>query len=437
MMEGRDTFMQVSLPIPSSHLEGGFVSLLAHIFGLDKGVHYNGSLLWRTRIDGTIEEPPAVDHGTIYVSAIASQSSLSAIRASNGHILWRSRHTGYLYAPVIEHGIVYLSTQEDGISAVRANDGMLLWHRDATLHQAPILKHGILFVSGVIFKSGEQVNHPDALYALHAPDGKQLWYHQTTTMQGSMFTVENDIVYAYMDGTCVALQVNSGREIWHQTINATFALLPQVSGGVVYLAVTTIILPNPTTSRGNGPLQQMSAQGLLQGHVQANTEREARPLKLGRSSVYALGASDGKLLWHKAVNQSNEGFLNWLQVVQDTVYFGAGMSSQNTTNGIISALNRQNGAVLWQDAAPGLSSGALLSGNVLYVSINDSPRSLLYALQAHDGTPVWSIPVSGEIYDAPTLVETTLYLGASNEIMYAFRSSNGDEVWHYDASTNA
>lgn len=397
----------------------------------------NGSRLWHTRIDGPIEELPVVAHGVVYVSSLVGPSGpayLTAVRAQDGTVLWRYQSNSYIYQPAVTDSVVYVSTQGNGITALRASNGTQLWHIDGTLHQTPVLRKGVLYVSGVLSMKGKTGVPSDGIYALHAADGSELWYDPINDMEDSTFTLQNGIIYAYMAGKCAALRASDGHVLWNRAIDGTFALTPQVIAGVVYLAVTKMILetPSATTQYGGEPPQLMSASGLLWTHEQTNTGRETSPLKQGRSSLYALQADNGTQLWQHSVNQGKDGFVNWLQVAQDTVYISTDTTEQNTKDeGMLSALRSNDGAIIWQDRTPGPSSGVFLSGNVMYVSIYDPNGSAVYALQSQDGVSLWCYPVSGSIYYGPILAKTTLYIGTSNGMIYALRPDNGTSLWQY------
>jgi outer membrane protein assembly factor BamB len=159
--------------------------------------------------------------------------------------------------------------------------------------------------------------------------------------------------------------------------------------------------------------------------------KETIPLKQGKSSVYAIRASDGTLLWQYPINKGGYSFADWLQVENGVVYASA-IDAENSGNlGYFYALQSSNGSVIWQDKVSGSPSGAMLSNGVIYSSVSDISGSAVYALHANDGGLFWSYPIGGTVFGGPILVGTTIYIGAGNGMLYALRADNGAVVWHY------
>src|SRR5438105_2751201 len=140
----------------------------------------NGSVLWHTKIDGSVEELPAAANGIVYVSSYVGQNGpayLYALRASNGAVLWRYSNNNYIYSPTLDNGVVYVASQDDSVTALRASDGIQLW-RFATLggpeSQISPAVNGVLYVSvPVDGQSG-------GVIALRASDGSVLWRYATS-----------------------------------------------------------------------------------------------------------------------------------------------------------------------------------------------------------------------------------------------------------------
>src|SRR5262249_27743275 len=91
----------------------------------------NGSVLWHSKIDGAVEEFPVGVNGIVYVSSFVGQygpAYFSALRASDGTVLWRYSSNSYIYTPAMGGGMVYIASQGNDITALRASDGASLWH---------------------------------------------------------------------------------------------------------------------------------------------------------------------------------------------------------------------------------------------------------------------------------------------------------------------
>jgi outer membrane protein assembly factor BamB len=397
----------------------------------------NGTLLWHTRIEGAVGELPVVVNGVVYFNSFVGQigpAYLSALRASDGTLLWRYSTDSYILGPTMGDGVIYLASQNDGVTELRASDGARLW-RFTTPHGSGYQIRSL--VNGVLYASNGADGQSGGVYALRASDGTVLW-HYTTSGFADMFTAPNGgVVYVLSQSKLFALRASDGHQLWSRAIDATFDQSPQIIDGVIYLMVTKISLETPTAHSAGLLPQPMAIGALLWSNGQTTTLKETTPLKAtmplksGKSTVYAIRASDGTVLWQYAMNNGRDSFAGWLKVENGVVYTSAVVPGNSDNTGYISALQSTDGKVLWQDKIDGSPSGALLTGGVIYASVDTTNNSAVYALRAHDGTLIWGYPVNGTLFGDPVLVNTTVYIGAGNGMVYALRADNGALVWHY------
>jgi outer membrane protein assembly factor BamB len=397
----------------------------------------NGLMLWHTKIDGAVEESPVVVNGIVYVGSFVGQygpAYFSALRASDGTVLWRYSSNSYIYAPTIGDGIVYIASQGNDITALRASDGTSLWHFTAppgSGYQITSLLNGVLYVNvGADGQSG-------SVYALRASNGTVLWRY-TTDGFVNMFMSPNEVVYVFSQNKLSALRAGDGHQLWSRAIDITFDQSPQIIDGVIYFMATKVSLETPTASYSTSLLPQaMDIGTLLWGHGQTATSLKTVPLKAtvplkeGKSTMYAIRAGDGTMLWQYPMNNGGDSFSGWLQVQNGVVYTNVIVPGNNDNTGYIAALQSSDGKVLWQNKVDGSPSGMLLTGGMIYTSVEAANVSAVYALRADNGTFVWHYPVNGTLFTDPVLVNTTVYIGAGNGIVYALRADNGALVWHY------
>ena len=121
-------------------------------FGSSNGVVYalskDGKELWHTNLRSSIDTTPAVAFGRVYVGA--GDSSLYALNASNGKLLWKYTTGGPIVAsPIVSlNGIVYVGSTDGRIYALDAKNGELVWsdNTGASIEVTPVLDNGMLFV---------------------------------------------------------------------------------------------------------------------------------------------------------------------------------------------------------------------------------------------------------------------------------------------------
>jgi outer membrane protein assembly factor BamB len=396
----------------------------------------NGSLLWHTRINGAVEESPVVLNGIVYVSSFVGQigpAYLSALRAGDGTVLWQYSSQSYINRPVIDDGVIYIAPQSDQVTALRAGDGTSLWHFTAAQGSSYQIKS--LF-KGVLYVSAGTNGLSSTVYALRASNGTVLWHYTTDGLEDMFMSPNGGAIYVFSQGNLSALRAGDGHKLWSQPIDATFDQSPQIIDGVIYFMATKMSLETPT-ARSVSPLPPVMAFGTLlwSNGPSATTmkivpQKATVPLKEGKSTLYAIRAGDGTMLWQYPMNNGGNSFAGWLKVENGVVYTSAVIPGNSDNTGYITALQSNDGKVLWQDKITGSPSGVLLADGTIYTSV-DATGSAIYALRARDGALLWGYPVSGTLFGDPVLVNTIVYFGAGNGMAYALRADNGAVMWHY------
>lgn len=391
----------------------------------------NGSLLWHTGLEGGIGELPVVDNQIVFASAYNGQvgpGTLAALSAENGAILWKYRSNNYISGPIVQNGVAYTSIQNEGLLALRVSDGKLLWKFSNLNAQVPLLSNGVLYM----FSSS------DGFYALRASDGKLLW-HTAETFNSSAFIVQSGVMYAFSENEAYALRARDGHQIWSNPLDSSFSLNPVLSDGVLYILATKVLLegftPTPTViplpspaSRVPGQVMQpLSFQASLQKSVPGVPARQTTYLKEGKSSVFALRASDGKLLWQDLLGQGKDSFASSLYGASNSLY----VALSSGTASSISELRKDDGSVIWQRTVNGSVMGTYVKDGRLYSCVDFQGQSAVYALNPLDGSLNWIYAIDGDTYSGLVLGSDALYTVSNNGIAYALRRTNGTLIWHY------
>lgn len=178
---------------------------------------------------GTI---PTVANGVVYVAA---SSMVYALRASDGHVLWRASraNTGMPVPewPVVGDGAVYFKDGDSGLAAVRASDGLSLWHQ----HVGNIIM-GVSEEQGLI----QALTQSNVAYGLRASDGALLWKQPidnfaTWDRVSLPYAVAAGILFVATEkGTLQAIRAADGALLWHDS-----APPPEVLSAPVYEASVT------------------------------------------------------------------------------------------------------------------------------------------------------------------------------------------------------
>jgi outer membrane protein assembly factor BamB len=198
------------------------------------------------------------------------------------------------------------------------------------------------------------------------------------------------LVYgAFLDGTVVAGDGMTGKEVWERHLHAHLESSPLPVDGNLYLGTDT-------------------------------------------DQVVALDAGDGHTVWTfkapgavKASPSYDDG----------NVFVGDYESS-------MLALNANTGKPVWRSntstVAPYgkggfFSSPAIAFGNV-YAARDDGT---VYAFDEATGKVRWSFPTGGQVYGSPAVAQVpgtppTVYIGSENGTFYALNARTGKVLWTYD-----
>jgi outer membrane protein assembly factor BamB len=138
----------------------------------------------------------------------------------------------------------------------------------------------------------------------------------------------------------------------------------------------------------------------------------------------AIDKYDGKLLWSRplgALSASSPA------VGGNTVYAVVLARAPGSEEGRVVALDVTDGAIRWSRNLPSRSeSSPLLDRGRLYFGSEDGT---VYALDASDGRIVWTYHAAGAVKASPTLSDGVLYFGDYSGHVQALSEQTGRRLW--------
>jgi len=350
------------------------------------------------------------------------------VRASDGTILWHSQWNieSSNTQPIVVDGVIYVATTHFGsqfadagiVHALRASDGSTLWSYSVE-HNKRGGEASVYIADGVAFVVALYNGH-FALYALRASDGALLWKQQADMEDFALpQAVANGIVYTgsydfrSSRGNAYAFRVSDGTMLWKYQMAIDVNGYPQsavVDNGVVYIA---------------------SPMSYTRFTFPYNPKKDVQN---NNSTVYALRASDGSLLWQYEIDKDSS-FLN-LEIAEGVLYATSG--SQKNSNGIIHALQLDKGSLLWNHQVYinyryflGQIE-AIITEGVVYIASQGNP-AILYALKAKDGSFLWQYNLVNGFEAIIEPANGVVYVGNSSDSssIDALRASDGSLLWRY------
>jgi outer membrane protein assembly factor BamB len=266
-------------------------------------------------------------------------------------------------------------------------------------------------------------------------------------------TVSEGVVYiASLDGYMHALDAESGKEKWNFKSSMPIASTPAVANGTLYfvssrgaLAALDIVTGKPKWVCPTEYERKFEAKNLHGYPSPAQTIPDAWDVYIsspavdgnkvifgsGDSSVYAVDATNGQVLWKFATGDIVHASP---AVANGVVYIGSWDSR-------FYAIDEETGLEKWHFQAGedpivhnqvGFQSSAAVDGGVVYVGCRDGH---VYALDAATGKKRWDYPTAKSwVNGTPAVRDGVVYVGTSDSARFmALDARNGRLRWNFDA----
>ena len=335
--------------------------------------------------------------------------SLNAVVGLNRSPHWTFASDGaYSSSPVVVDNVVYLADNAGNINALDVATGHPRWHAKLAnaVMSAPISARGLVYVgegnedaTTYAVRRHVQVGLVrNALVALDAQTGRVRWrYGLRGTGMPTGALLDGMLVHHDGSGDVVALDAMTGALRWRRNIQSASSMSAAVplpdgtiaSAGLFPNIVIAVGAADGATrwtkhfsaahsGIGDCPLAFDGTN--LYGTYLAAIDKPVDPGVRARHHIYALRASDGALVWDRALESGDTPVRNEAAipiVVDGVVYDGSAIGAY------MHALDAKTGRVLWTHATKGEVKGApVLVGGTLYFG---DLHGYLWALDAKSG----------------------------------------------------
>ncbi|MCM2280854.1 MAG: PQQ-binding-like beta-propeller repeat protein [Bdellovibrionaceae bacterium] len=116
------------------------------------------------------------------------------------------------------------------------------------------------------------------------------------------------------------------------------------------------------------------------------------------------------------------------------VFFGDLVIQGNAIDGVV-AFDRKTGSQAWRlSIENGVEGGAQLVDGRLYFGASDGQ---FYAVNAENGSVLWTFPVRAETLAPPTVDGGVVYFQSGADLVFALNASTGKQLWLYNRQTTA
>jgi outer membrane protein assembly factor BamB len=294
-----------------------------------------------------------------------------------------------------------------------------------------------LTVAGGVVYAGTAQN---AVYALNAGTGKQVWWRATTTTDnGQLVVADGAVVIADPgQGGVLALDAATGHQLWSTTSAGSGGVLGLVADG------DRVFCGYAAKSGTTGGVTAFSAAaGTMLWTVEFEQNLDINGGLAAAAGVVYATTSNGEIYAYRAAT----GTKLW-RVHGKGVKFG-GNASPLTSGGVVYACSSNNPPVLyavraathrqlWQRSL-GASDDATwlaVSDGVLFVGDtgNGPNTGYLGARNAATGGQLWKVPVSGGVFPVAVTAGGVVYSGSNNGVLDAWQANTGSHLWSYSGS---
>jgi polyvinyl alcohol dehydrogenase (cytochrome) len=371
----------------------------AHVFAVDRT---SGSLLWSVQVDtdpaSIITGSPTVYNGVVYVGVSSYDESDSQL----------------------------CCTFRGAVVALSAATGQILWKT----YTVPSNNNGSdsnltdYYSGGGVWGSAPVVDPATGL--LYAATGDNYSVPPGTCQKPNQKNCQPPAADDYFD-SILALQLSTGTVAWdYRTVTAD-----AYSG-----TCTTLCGPDDdfasspnlitTTNPATGTLEQLVGAGQKSGYY------------------WALDPATGTLVWRTKIGPGGGGGgIFWGSATDGITIYSAEADSakrpytlqgsgpyagQTITAGSWTAMNAATGAILWQTPDPQSvpdTGYVSVANGVVYAGSDAKTGTNMYALDASNGTILWSFASGGEVQSGAAVVGAKVYWGSGyqgghNNKLYAF-----------------
>lgn len=368
---------------------------------------------WRRAAPGGVTGTPAVVEGVVYFGDWSGW--VRAVAASDGSLIWENKVTERRIAAslLVTEDVVYAAAFDGTMFALDRSTGDTLWSApiddrpDIGIFSSPILAGDAIIVGTVKVPTGD---YRLGVVALDAADGTERWRTYTDTGDGDTGWSAAVWSTAAVDQERGTLYIGTGNTNWRDGAtqlpdspyaNAVMALRLS-DGGVEWVYR---LVENDRADLDVGASPNLFTLG----------ERDVVGVG-AKSGDYAVVDRDtGELIWRvKLSNGSAAGGVQATAAVHDgRIYVASNDGLFGDT--LIFALDAADGTTVWEQrlASPNLAAVALANG-VLYVTASGAGRpseAALYALDAADGSVLWSDPLPTLAGGAPSVADGAVFVG--------------------------
>lgn len=258
------------------------------------------------------------------------------------------------------------------------------------------------------------------------PPFRVAWsYDAGSLVEFSPVLADGRAVFGTNHKRVIALDIDTGRELWADTVRGRIASSPALAGDLALV----------TSTRGE-VIAYRAATGERVWERRFGAAIESSPLVIGDS--FYIGTLSGRVMRMAVAN----GRIEWSTQVAGDVKASLARSGENVVvgdyAGMVHAFRQSDGRLVWRRESPGTAVAgagrfyagpAVAYGRVYLGNVNGR----MLALDARTGEVAWVRVLGDFIYGSAAVADRTVYVGSYDRRFYALDAVTGRVRWSFDA----
>jgi outer membrane protein assembly factor BamB len=198
-----------------------------------------GTTIWSRNLSSPSESSPLLDHGRLFLGS--QNGTVYALNAGDGSVIWTYHAPGAVKAsPTLSGGVLYFGDYSGHVQAVGERTGRRLWLASS---EGALFGSGTFYSTAAVYYGRVFLGNTDGrVYAYDASSGKLDWAVQTGAYVYASPAVTSapglgpTIYLGSYDGTFYAINARSGRIAWKFDAHGKISGSATIIGRTVYFA---------------------------------------------------------------------------------------------------------------------------------------------------------------------------------------------------------
>jgi outer membrane protein assembly factor BamB len=233
------------------------------------------------------------------------------------------------------------------------------------------------------------------------------------------------------DGYLYSVAAETGRVNWRYDLHTMIASRPTINAGRLYVTTgdDTVYAFDAGTGKWLWHYRRRSGStASIRGGSQPLVDGNEVLAGLSDGFLVALSVQEGQLKWERKLHQGNK-----FTDVDAHPVLENGILYVPSYDGSLYALKRQSGEVIWRFDAGG-SKQIKIEGDRIYLPSTDGN---IYALQKSNAKVLWKFELDGGVPTQLAADDKYLFLGSSQQYLYAIDKATGQGVYRFDAGNGS